>query len=388
MMNTARTIVFVRGLPVPATVTATRRDKPPTSLTLVEQDRQRSQDRVLHALLAGSGIPADGWTITTDPPERGDHLIQWPCVTIAGVAAVIRAAGAAGDGRTPSNAIFSGTWTPSELDRPPRPLSTPGLAIQARFAAEHGQTLVTHYHDSRPAGRRDRTLRTRFPRDRSLRYIEVASGADLIDVLNGHVNPGLHKPAQKLQGALENLDDTAPVLSIPSHALRAILPPFEHAVETGTPLLVSATPDETTSKRTREEAVAQLAVLLMPELTPTEQQEILETRDLADQELPANGRIERPARRPHWTTRPDKLRSTKTPAGEARDGGQPLSRARRTSRPGACSRRRRAGRRLDHSAPRRCSRTGEAGPETATSSSRCTRAPGRSSRPSSGARTP
>ena len=68
MMNTARTIVFVRGLPVPATVTATRRDKPPTSLTLVEQDRQRSQDRVLHALLAGSGIPADGWTITTDPP--------------------------------------------------------------------------------------------------------------------------------------------------------------------------------------------------------------------------------------------------------------------------------------------------------------------------------
>ena len=302
MKSTARTVVFDYDTPVEATVTATRTDGAKGTRPPGGDRAEPNRSQLLKQILAGTGVPADGWHITTEPPER---LIHGPAETTAALAAILRASGKGEAGSLPEDAIFTGLWTHGRPGQPTKGWRMRGSAIQARFAAQHNRPLVAP----------DRaTLPMLLPRNHAIRFNGVENAQDLLGTLNGHKALQHHEPDRKPTPEISELTNGYTLNEIPTQVLRNILPALEHACSARQPVLFTNTAASRTTRFNQTETALRLAVMLLPALTPDEEQIVLETYDLAGTVASGCGKslIQRPIRSPHWTTTASRLRSTRS----------------------------------------------------------------------------
>ena len=284
------------------TITACRGEADTAGDDLPEYIRQR-RDQVLARLLGNTGIPADDWTIRTEPHDA--NCVKGPEVPTAALAAILRAdAGDSGPGAA-DDAVMLGVWRLSHGTRGDVEITgVQGDAIRLRWAAENGRTAAAPVWQSSGGA---------MPRNRTTRYHDIRTVQDLQAVLNGGRRPEVQGPVGGAQPP-ENGREHEHLLADRVGILRELIRPIEEAVMARRPLLIRTDPETRGEPGVPGLAAGRIANLISPAMTPDEQQHVLETYDLAGMTPPGgmptvpcpNGGtdrpIPRPLRYPHSTT--------------------------------------------------------------------------------------
>ena len=114
MKGTAKSVGVDGRTAREATITA-RRNEAGTARDDLPEDLRRRRDGVLSRVLRDTGIPADGWTITTEAGEG--RIAAGAEVPTAAVAAVLRAHAGAGGPGAADDTIVLGSWRTADAGR-------------------------------------------------------------------------------------------------------------------------------------------------------------------------------------------------------------------------------------------------------------------------------
>ncbi len=290
MKGTAKTVELDGRSAREVTITARRDEARRTQDDQPEELRQR-REQILSRLLRDTGIPADKWTIRTDP--RDADPVKSSEAPTAAVAAILRAHAGAGQPGATDRTVMLGAWQLANTARGDMEITgVRGDAMRLRWAAENGRTAAAPVWQF--AG-------GTLPRNRTTKYHDIRTVVDLQAALTGGGHPEVQEPASGAESpAIEREHEG--LLADRGGILTELIESIEEAVKTRRPLLIR-TDAESAFPGT---SAARLANLISPGMTPVEQQLVLETYDLAGMTPPGRmpattgpaGRARRPIPRP------------------------------------------------------------------------------------------
>ena len=301
MKGTAKSVAIDGRTAREVTITA-RRDETGRARDDLPEDLRRRRDGVLSRVLRDTGIPADGWTVTTEPGEA--RIAAGAEVPTAALAAILRAHAGTGGAGAADEAVMLGAWRTADAGRGTVEIGgVRGDAIRLRWAAENGRPAAGPVWEFRGGV---------LPRNRTTRYHDIRTVEDLRAALTDGRRPEVEEPADGAEPA-EIGREHEHLLADREGILRGLIGPIEEAVTARRPLLIRTDAETGGEPGVPGLAAARLANAICPGMTPDEQQHVLETYDLAGIAPPAgtpatpgaDGRgrrpIPRPLRYPHPT---------------------------------------------------------------------------------------
>ena len=296
MRGQSRIVGFKNSSPVETVVTAIRDTSPGKTGNLETEDRKSGRENLLRRLLQGTGIPPDGWTVTSEP----DILpVQCGYESNAALAAILRAGVATPLSGVREDTIFSGTWTAKQ------PFRLRGGAVEAKYASRSNRIFV---------GVEDGRLNGVLPRNGDLLYQNAAAIGELLDVMAGKRDLIQHRAEQpEAEPEIDDLTNLENILDTHDSLTSHLIPAIEIAYRERRPLRVLArdtNPLSITATTYATKRLLGFSAMIMPALTADEEQAVLETYDLLGLNPPRNAaqRVIRPGRAPHPSVHEHALR--------------------------------------------------------------------------------
>ena len=297
LIGHARSVSVVKNCPVEVDVTATRKGSDHRRPTDMTANVFEARNRLLKTLLEGTGVPTEGWSITSTISNIEPMTTN---IETAALAAIFKACRRAAEPDIGDPNVYYGFWSwpgiqPGRCGRQGR-----GTATAMRWTAENGYRFVSPSDVG--------TLSRLLPRHRQLEYAEPATPHDVHAIAAGTRTPTLHVPSTMAatNTATETVQRHA-FRQVPEKILRAVIAPGVEAVRGQQPLLMSnmRSTGGAWSNVRKLSLVTGLVRYLMGPMTPETEQAVIETEDLASGG-PSVGYAEplpRPGRSPHWSAR-------------------------------------------------------------------------------------